>query len=284
MTKKGPVIILGIGILVALLVSIVSYNFLKSKAQKQFQIQETVDIAIAAIDLPWGTALSSQVLKTAPYLKTSLPVGYHTSTATLDGRVLIYPVKVNEPIFESSLAPTSIKTGGMAAVVSPNKRAMAVKVDKVVGVSGFIFPGNRVDILVTLSGQDVQTAITKTVLENMLVLATGAEVQTTGQQQKPAAVDVITLEVTPEEGEKLGHAATQGKLLLALRNYNDTADILTRGATVPALLASYRGAGEVKPSVGKPRGAAPAPVRQRPFVVEVIQGGKVSSIKFERGE
>jgi pilus assembly protein CpaB len=283
MTKKGPVIVLGIGILVALLVSIVSYNFLKGKAQKQFQTQETVDIAIAAIDLPWGTALNTQVLKTAPYLKTSLPAGHHTSTASLEGRVLIYPVKANEPIFESSLAPTSIKAGGMAAVVTPNKRAMAVKVDKVVGVSGFVFPGNRVDILVTLAGQESQ-AITKTVLENMLVLASGSEVAKTGKQEQPTAVDVITLEVTPEEGEKLGHAATQGKLLFALRNYTDTTDILTKGVTNPALLSSYRGAGEIKPSVGKPRATTSAPAQHRPFTVEVIRGGSVSSVKFERGE
>ena len=282
MTKKGPFIVLGIGILVALLVSIISYNFLKGKAQKQVQTQETVDIAIAAIDLPWGTTLTKETLKTAPYLKTSLPAGYHSSTASLEGRVLIYPVRSNEPIFESSLAPTSVKTGGLAAVVTPNKRAMAVHVDKVVGVSGFIFPGNRVDVLVTLTGEG--QPITKTVLENMLVLATGSMVETTGKQEKATPVDVITLEVTPEEGEKLGHASTQGKLLLALRNYNDTTDVLTRGATIPALLASYRGVGEVKPSAGKSRVSAPTPIRQRPFVVEVIQGGKISEMKFERGE
>lgn len=283
MTKKGPVIVLGIGILVALLVSIVSYNFLKGKAQKEIQTQETVDIAVATVDMAWGTVLNSQMIKTAPYLRKSLPSGSHETAKSLEGRVLIYPVKANEPIFESSLAPTSIKAGGMAAVVTPNKRAMAVKVDKVVGVSGFVFPGNRIDILVTLTGQDGQP-ITKTVLENMLVLATGSEVEKAGSQQKPTAVDVITLEVTPEEGEKLGHAATQGKLLFALRNYNDTTDILTRGATIPVLLSSYRGAGEVKPLAGKPRATAPAPIRQKPFTVEVIQGSKVSSVKFERGE
>ena len=285
MTKKGPVIVLGIGILVALLVSIVSYNFLKSKAQKQVQIQETVEVAVAAIDMAWGTVLNKQMLKTAPYLRKSLPEGYHTSAASLEGRVLVYPVKANEPIFESSLAPTSIKTGGMAAVVKPNKRAMAVKVDKVVGVSGFIFPGNRVDVLVTLQekGQQ-QTAITKIVLENLLVLATGTEVEKTGKQEKPAAVDVITLEVTPEEGEKLALAATEGKLQLALRNFSDTAEVNTRGTTIPILLSSYRGSGEIKPSAGKPRSSAPAPARQRPVTVELIQGSKVSSVKFEKGE
>ena len=104
--------------------------------------------------MAWGTVLNSQMIKTAPYLRKSLPSGYHETAKSLEGRVLIYPVKANEPIFESSLAPTSIKAGGMAAVVTPNKRAMAVKVDKVVGVSGFVFPGNRVDMLVTLTGQD----------------------------------------------------------------------------------------------------------------------------------
>jgi len=284
MTKKGPVIVLGIGILVALLVSIVSYNFLKTKAQKQVQIQETVEVAVAAIDMTWGTALSKQALKTAPYLRKSLPEGYHTNTASLEGRVLVYPIKANEPIFESSLAPTSIKTGGMAAVVKPDKRAMAVKVDKVVGVSGFIFPGNRVDVLVTLSGRGQENAITKIVLENLLVLATGTEVEKTGKQEKPAAVDVITLEVTPQEGEKLALAATEGKLQLALRNYSDSAEVATRGTTIPILLSSYRGAGEIKPSAGKPRSSAPAPAKQRPVTVELIQGSKASTVKFERGE
>lgn len=285
MTKKLPVIILGIGILVALVVSLLSYNALKSKAQKQVLIQETVEVAVAAIDMSWGTTINKQMLKTAPYLRKSLPEGYHTSTASLEGRVLVYPVKANEPIFESSLAPTSIKTGGMAAVVQPSKRAMAVKVDKVVGVSGFIFPGNRVDVLVTLQerGQQ-QNAVTKIVLENLLVLATGTEVEKTGKQEKPAAVDVITLEVTPEEGEKLALAATEGKLQLALRNYSDTAEVATRGMTIPVLLSSYKGAGEIKPAAGKPRVAMPSAPKPRPVIVEVIQGSKVSTVKFERGE
>ena len=77
MTKKGPVIVLGIGILVALIVSIVSYNALKNKAQKEIQLQETVDIAVAAIDMAWGTVLNSQMIKTAPYLRKSLPEGSH---------------------------------------------------------------------------------------------------------------------------------------------------------------------------------------------------------------
>jgi pilus assembly protein CpaB len=232
--------------------------------------------------MSWGTTINKQMVKTAPYLRKSLPEGYHTSTVSLENRVLVYPVKANEPIFESSLAPTSIKTGGMAAVVQPSKRAMAVKVDKVVGVSGFIFPGNRVDVLVTLQerGQQ-QNAITKIVLANLLVLATGTEVEKTSKQEKPAAVDVITLEVTPEEGEKLALAATEGKLQLALRNFSDTAEVSTRGTTIPVLLSSYRGGGDTKPAAGKTRSSVPTTSRPQPRVVELIQGNKVKIVKLD---
>ncbi len=244
MTKKGPAIVLGIGVLIALLVSVVSYNMVRSKAHAQEQLQETVNVAIAATDMAWGTVLNKQMIKTAPYLRKSLPQGYHTSAASLENRVLVYPVKANEPIFESSLAPTEITTGGMAAVVKQDKRAMAVKVDKVVGVSGFVFPGNRVDVLVTLQEQgENRIPTTKTVLENILVLATGSEVEKTDKQEKPKAVDVITLEVSSEEGEKLALAATQGKIQLALRNAADAKGIATKGATIPTLLSSLRAGG-----------------------------------------
>lgn len=281
MTKKGPVIVLGTGILIALIVSIASYNVLKSRAQKQVQTQETVNVAVANTDIAWGTILKTGMVKTVPYLKKSLPDGYHTSAASLEGRVLVYPVKLNEPIFESSLAPTSIKSGGMAAVVKPDKRAMAVKVDKFVGVSGFVFPGNRVDVLVTLPerGQN-SIPTTKTVLENILVLATGSQVEKTGKQEKPATVDVITLEVTSEEGEKLALAANQGKLQLALRNAADAKGVSTRGATVASLLASLKGAGSPDQSTRARRPAASQEAAYSPYV---IKGSRINVQKSSEG-
>lgn len=279
MTKKLPVLVLAIGIVLALVISIASYGILKKNAQSHLQSQETTNVVIAAMDLPWGTKLTAAALKTAPYLKKSLPRGYHASTQNLEGRVLVFPVKTNEPIFESSLAPESVKSGGMAAVVQPTKRAMAVKVDKVVGVSGFIFPGNRVDVLVTLKDRtDQRNAMTKIVLDNVLVLAAGPEVEKTGKQEKPSSVDVITLEVSPEEGEKLALAATEGKLQLALRNFGDTEKVATKGMTIPALLAGPAG-NATKPL---PR-IRMSNVQTKTFRVELIQGNKVSNVTFNGG-
>mgnify|MGYP001059031234 CR=1 FL=1 len=278
---SAPVVMLVVALVIAGIVSFWSYGLLQKKTVVDVTPADTQQVAVAAYDLKWGTVITNEVVKTQPYLKGSLPTGYIADPTAAVGRVVMYPIQVNEPLTESRLAPASVKQGGVAAIVSPKKRAMAVKVDKVVGVSGFIHPGHRVDVLVSLAKTDkVQQPITKIVLENIPVLAVGTEVeQAAGQKEKSAPVDVITLEVSPEEGEKLALAATEGKLQLALRNYTDTEDVQTRGTTIPNLLASYAG-GPVAKSTGARRAA---PTEPRGFTVELIKGSKVSEVKFSRG-
>jgi pilus assembly protein CpaB len=300
MGKYKPFILLGTAVVVALVTSVLIYNWLQRKSKAEIPEMQTQSVAVAATNLSWGTILTKDMIRVTPFLKTSLPEGYFSDPASLVGRVLTSPVKANEPIFETKLAPTSVKTGGVAAVVSPKKRAIAVKVDKVIGVSGFIHPNNRVDVLVTLATGKTPTSITKTVLENILVLAAGPEFEAKGKEEKPSPVDVVTLEVTPEEAEKLALAATEGKILLTLRNFSDTEDVMTKGMTIPTLLASYSGysaVSETKPvatvSTRRPASSkTPTHVtekkaeseKQKPFVVEVIKGGKSSETKFEGGE
>ena len=142
------------------------------------QVQaEASPVVVATGDLAWGTKLKPEMLKTTPYLKESLPEGHFTKLPDITGRVLINPVRVNEPITVHKLAPNSIETGGVAAVLKSGKRAIAVKGDKVIGISGFINPGNRVDVLVTIEDPKKKEDKTKTILENVLVLATGTQIQ-----------------------------------------------------------------------------------------------------------
>jgi pilus assembly protein CpaB len=281
-----PVIMLVVALLIAGIVSYWSYGLLQKKTVEQAVPSDTQQIAVAAYDLKWGTVITNEVLKMQPYLKGSLPPGYIADLTAAVGRVVMYPIQVNEPITESRLAPTSVKAGGVAAIVTPKKRAMAMRVDKVVGVSGFIHPGHRVDVLVSTKDQDKD--ITKIVLENIPVLAVGTEIeQAAGQKEKAAQVDVITLEVTPEEAEKLALAATVGKLQLALRNYTDTDDVMTRGTRITNLLSSYSGSAPASGSGPTKKGTAvrrTAPAEPaRGFTVELIKGNKVSEVKFSRG-
>jgi len=304
MGKYKPFILLGAAVIVALITSVLIYNTLQKKGKTpEVASLEIQPVAIAAADLSWGTVLTKETIKMVPFLKKSLPQGCFSDHSSLLGRVLLSHVKANEPIFESRLAPTSITTGGVAAVISPKKRAIAVRVDKTIGVSGFIRPGNRVDVLVTLPTGKIPAPITKTVLENILVRTVGAEIEKKGKEEKPHEVDVITLEVTPDEAEKLALAATEGKLQLTLRNYNDTELVITKGTTIPTLLASYSLVKEAKAAtrkvitrkkpeqapapiiarVEKVESAKPAP--EKPvFIVDVIKGSSVSAVKFEGSE
>jgi len=278
--KQKPLFLFGLAMVVALAVAALSYGWIKEMAQSQSQARETQPVVVAAVDLTWGTSLTGDMVKVVPYLKESLPAGYFSDASGVNGRTIIYPVKAGEPVFESKLAPTTVSSGGVAALVTPKKRAMAVKVDKVVGVSGFVHPGNRVDVLVTLSKNErANNPMTKIVLENILVLATGTELEKTGKQEKPAQVDVITLEVTPEEGEKLALAATEGKLQLALRNFTDTDNAQTRGTTIPGLLAAQSASQPAQKSASKAVRVQRAPSPN--VTVELIRGSKVTETNFK---
>jgi len=287
MGKYRPIIFLSAAVLVALITSYLIYNYIQKKPTSKEAALATQPVAVATVDLPLGTVIKKEMVKLEPFLSKSLPAGYFSDASALQGRVSLSPIAAKEPILQSRLAPVDIKGGGVAAVIKPKSRAVAVRVDKVIGVAGFIHPGNRVDVLVTISGggKDIPEPITKTVLENILVLAAGPEIQQTGKGAQASPVDVITLEVTPEEAENLAHAATQGKLQLALRNYMDNEDVLTKGAKTPDLLALYSGSGPAKESskgAKKPaRMITRKPDKSKIFTVELVRGGQSSQVKFE---
>jgi len=269
MGKWKVIVPIALALVIATLVTIFVYKWLKVQAgpKEMAKVEsEVVSVAVAAADLPWGTKLEPEMVKTLPYLKESIPPGSFLDTESLKGRVIISPLRQDEPILECRLAPDSVTVGGISAIVKPGKRALAVKGDKVIGLSGFIRPGNWVDVLVTITNPLNKREMTKTVLENILVLATGAEIEENKEGGKPNPVDVYTLEVTPREGEKLSLAANHGKLHFALRNVIDKETVLTSGATVAGTLASFR---PKKKLAGKT------------FTVEVIEGGKMTKKKFK---
>lgn len=279
-------------IALSLVIAVAGSWFLYNWVQKRTAPRETVKVeadavpvAVAASDLAWGTQIKPEMLKTAPYLRESLPTGYFAKIEDLKDRVLVSPVKANHPITEHMLAPRDVRTGGVAAVLKEGKRAVSVKGDKVIGLAGLVHPGNRVDVLVTIEDPQKKEDRTKLILENILVLAAGTQIQK-NEKGEPAPVDVYTLEVTPEEAEKLALAGSEGKLQLALRHVLDTETVLTKGVNVPQMLTSLSPANPPPPPKKEEQAAAPAPAPKpkwtpRPAVtVEVIKGNEVSRKSF----
>ncbi len=231
---------------------------------------ETSPVVVAALDLPRGVTLKPDMLRVADYPQSALPAQLFDDPAQLTGRVLLSAVGENEPVTPLRLAGADNATAGVAAMISPGHRAMAVKGNKVMGMSGFIRPGDRVDIIATLmTGEQNSEAVTKTVLEDILVLATGEEFEP-NTDGDPSSVDTYTLEVTPEESEFLALSANQGTLNFALRSQFDDKTVLTKGANISATLAAYR-------PVARPKASQKA---RNTVKIEIITGAERSTQEF----
>jgi len=225
-------------------------------------------IVVAAADINLGQRLTPDMFKLTDWPSDSVPKGAFTDPQKLGGRVLKTNLLMGEPVSEAKLAPAGT-LGGLSALITEGRRAITVRVNDVIGVAGFALPGNYVDIIVSTQkdappGTDArQQNISKIVLERILVLAIAQEVNR--DETKPKVVNAVTLEVTPEQAEKLDLARSVGTLSLALRNQVDPASASTEGATKLTLLP------EVPPPPA-PRKPAPRPVpaaRPVPVVVKV---------------
>jgi pilus assembly protein CpaB len=226
----------------------------------QSQAADTGQIAVAAVDVELGARLAPEMLKLVAWPSGSVPPGAFKELQGLHGRVVKSSLARGEPVIEAKLAPVGTK-GGLSAVVAEGKRAMTVRVNDVVGVAGFALPGNYVDIMVNTQDEggrmgDKDKAISKIVLERILVLAVAQEANR--DETKPKVVNAVTLEVTPEQAEKLDLARSVGTLSLVLRNQIDPQPVATDGATKATLLRED-GVPVVKVAVK----AAPAPKRVR---------------------
>jgi pilus assembly protein CpaB len=219
-------------------------------------------IVVAAADISLGQRLAPEMFKLAEWPADSVPKNAFADPQKLAGRVLKSNLLMGEPVSEAKLAPSGT-LGGLSALISEGKRAITVRVNDVIGVAGFALPGNYVDIIVSTQkdpqpGADArEQSISKIVLERILVLAVAQEVNR--DETKPKVVNAVTLEVTPEQAEKLDLARSVGTLSLALRNQVDPQSASTEGATKLTLLPASAPPAPPKPAP-KPASARPAPV------------------------
>jgi pilus assembly protein CpaB len=252
------------------------YNFLSERQKAEDTMRAAnQEIVVAAQDIPPGTIFNEEtmkkgLIKTTPWPKTSIPAGAFSSQQQMVGKVNRVKILANEPILESRLAGEG---AGLTVRLEAGKRALALRVDEIVGVSGFIVPDDRVDIILTTTplGAAQDTKISKIVLQNKRVLSVA---QSTEQKDgKPQLARSITLEVTPEEAEKLSLASQEGSIVLALRGLGDDAQLTTIGSNKRDLLALAA----APQKAGGGRVAPPPPDKYR---VEVIHGSNRNVVEF----
>ncbi len=256
--------------------------FIASRWINQQATMEFDKVVVAAQDIDLGTPLLPQMLRVADWPKGSAPTGATDDPAKLDTRVLKTSLQRGEPVLESKLAPIG-STGGLSAVISEGNRAMTVRVNDVIGVAGFALPGNYVDIVVNTEDDSkvergVSKSVSKIVLEHILVLAVAQE--QSRDETKPKVVNAVTLEVTPEQAEKLDLARSVGSLSLVLRNQIDNTLANTTGVTKSSLLGSEPAAVASVPQT--PVTETPKPAA-KPVVRKVVRQPSGVQVEVIRG-
>jgi pilus assembly protein CpaB len=271
-----------VGLAIALIVAFVLSTFVYKQFQKASAVKpvDTEHIVVAASAMPLGTRVDASNLKLIPWPAGQPVAGTFTSIEQCANRALITPVAANEMILDSKLAPKE-SGAGLPAVIPEGMRAMSVAVNDVIGVAGFVTPGTMVDVLVTgkLVGPNhsEEDTITRTILENVRVLAAGQKIEQ-DREGKPQTVPVITLLVSPQDAARLAMASTQGKIQLALRNTVDTKRVEPPSVLEANLFAGTSGQTPPAPKKAPVKAAAAPP--PSPYTIEVITGNKRENKSF----
>src|SRR4029079_6779813 len=276
--------------LIIAILAAITFGLIAAVSVKQYLLSaqtfnRTNNVVVAKVEIPLGSRILAEQLAVAQFPADVTPVGaIGKIDENLIGRVVVTAISPKDPLTEAKLAPVGA-AGGLSSVIPEGYRAMTVKVDDVVGVSGFILPGTLVDIVVVISppkGSGNAEMISKIVLQNIKVLASGQNIdKPKNDREVERSVRAVTLQVTPQQAEKLALASSEGKLQLVMRNSVDQADEQTSGANKRSLLSGEHAMIAPEPGIGSnstPKAAPSSPRRiaPRPVAKETASAPKVT--------
>src|SRR3954454_21818263 len=187
-----------------------TYNYMQQLPARTVSIP-TRPVVVAAADLDIGAELRREDIRIIDWPANAVPAGAISDPKQVIGRGIVLPMIQNEPILPLKLASTEAGSG-LPPAIPPGLRAVSVRVNEVIGVAGYVLPGTHVDVVATVNpGEKQGDTTSKVILTNVLVLAAGTKMEQ-DDNNKPMAVNVVTLLVNPDESERLTLAAGEGKI------------------------------------------------------------------------
>jgi pilus assembly protein CpaB len=214
-------------------------------------------IVVAATSLRFGDTLTADNLKEIPWSTAALPAGaFQTKKELLDGdekgdRQVITAIEANEPVLGWKITGPG-QRATLSATLDQGMKAVAIRVNDVLGVAGFVLPGDRVDILLTRHAQTDEggsRSFVDVLLQNIKVLAIDQVAD--DRKDKPIVARAVTLEVSTQDAQKLTLAAGVGQLSLALRPAASAKDEVTQRVTISDLTGDQPGAMQEKPQFSR---------------------------------
>jgi len=215
MAKRRGLILVLLSLMMAVGAAVVANKWVNGQLVTQASAAPNTQLVVtAAISIPFGTKVEARHLKLTEIPEGVLPTGAYTDLTDVEGKVSTTSIARGEILVAERFAEHH-RGSTLAALVAPNMRAVTVRVDDVIGVGGFLLPGNKVDVLAARRDRN-QRATSETILTNIKVLAVDQTAAT--EENEPVIVRAVTLEMTPKEAEKIVKARTEGTIQLTLRN------------------------------------------------------------------
>jgi len=242
------------------------------------QQRKAVQIVVAKTDLSMGATLSANDVVLDNWYADAPPAGTFTDIKLVIGRPLLYPLSAKEPILLHDLGVEGAGIG-LAGKIPEGMRAIAIRSNEIVGVAGFLYPGSKIDLLMSYTPPGNNVPVTQTVLQNVEVLTAGQTIEP-DPQGKPQSVSVVTLLLSPEDSQKLQLASGQGNIQFVLRSGADQKTATLRPARLDDLVPGGRPGPPVVAAPGVKHGPRKATPAAPIYLMEVIQGTQRSVQKF----
>src|SRR5688500_18175079 len=237
--KNRTIIVIAIAMLLGAAAAVAVYRAVQRIPVRQIEVASVYTV-VAARAIPVGTMVTKDHVKVIAWPSRSPMAGSYAKVEDVVNRGAILSIAENEPVTDAKLAQPGVGAG-LPPRIPPGMRAVSVKVNEVVGVAGFVMPGSRVDLLVTVEDPGARgDQITRAVVNNLEVLTAGTRFDNEAAQAEGKAIQssVVTLLATPQDAEKIALAATEGRIMLTLRNPLDTMPTETNGVRLAGLLGT----------------------------------------------
>jgi pilus assembly protein CpaB len=274
--RTRTLIVMTVAIVLASVASFVMYRAVQRIPVREVEVAH-VNAVVAKQAIPVGTMITSDMVKIIPWPGRNAVPGAFTSADKVVKRGVISAIAENEPIVEGKLAPVGAGAG-LAPTIPAGMRAVSVKVNEVVGVAGFVVPGSRVDLVVTVDDPSTKSVVTRSIVSNIEVLTAGTrfDQEKARADGKPIPTSVVTLLATPQDAEKITLATAQGRTMLTLRNPLDTQPTDTQGIRLAGLMGSPAPPPVEKRVEGRRVVVPPPPPPPAPkiYTVEAIRAAK----------
>lgn len=235
-SKLSPLIVMAsVAVLLGLIAAGGIWQYLSQTQRQVKELSATRPVVIASKEIPAGTKLTEEFLVIKQLPAQTIPKDYPNSIEAVKGRIVRTILKPDEIITETRLVGEGA-SGGLPIIIPSGKRAITIKVDEVIGVGGFISPGDHVDILSVVSAKEDQT-FSKTILQDILVLAAGGSILDPAVVSAPEAkiVTQVTVALDLKQAEELALASEFGELKLILRPHGDSKIIASTGVDLEDL-------------------------------------------------